>query len=180
MFYIAKKSTHMAKDFKEVSVLDLGDNVFKRIGDDWMLVTAGRPDNFNTMTASWGTLGILWHLPVAICYVRPHRHTFQFMEDSDHYTLCFLEEQHRDILQFCGSHSGRDTDKIGETGLVPLSTELGNIYFEQCRLVLECRKLYSDWLKEDQFSITQLIGRNYPKKDFHKFYIGEIVSCLTS
>jgi flavin reductase (DIM6/NTAB) family NADH-FMN oxidoreductase RutF len=168
----------MGKQFIEKPVKDLNENVFKAIGDDWMLITAGSRDDFNTMTASWGTLGILWHLPIAICFVRPQRHTFGFTEKSDHYTLSFLEEGNRDILQFCGTRSGRDTDKIGETGLVPLETMQGNIYFEQCRLVIECKKLYSDRIKEDQFIISNLIGKNYPKKDFHKFYIGEIISCL--
>ena len=89
-----------------------------------------------------------------------------------------MEKQYRDILQFCGTHSGKDVDKIAETGLVPLSTVTGNIYYEQCKLVLECRKLYADWLTEDNFMVENLVGKNYPKKDFHKFYIGEIISCL--
>ena len=170
----------MDKIFKEMPVQDLDDNVFKAIGDDWMLITAGKSDNFNTMTASWGTLGILWHLPVAICFIRPQRHTYGFAEKSDYYTLSFLEEGHRDILQFCGSRSGRDTDKIADTGLIPRETVQGNVFFEQCRLVLECRKLYSDRIKEDQFIVQNLISKNYLKKDFHKFYIGEITSCLLS
>jgi len=170
----------MIKKFSKIPVKELNENVFRQIGDDWMLITAGTPDKFNTMTASWGTLGVLWHLPVAICFVRPHRYTFEFMETSDHYTLCFLEDQHKNILQFCGTRSGKDTDKIAETGLQSLTTENGNIYYEQCKLVLECRKLYSDWLKEDKFLVDNLSGKNYPKKDFHKFYVGEIISCLKS
>ena len=168
----------MEQKFTKIPVKDLADNVFKQIGDDWMLITAGDPDNFNTMTASWGTLGILWHLPVALCFVRPHRYTFDFMEASDHYTLCFLEEHYRDILQYCGTHSGKDVDKVAETGLLPLTTESGNVYYEQCKLVLECRKLYSDWLTEDGFLLQSLAEKNYPRKDFHKFYIGEIISCI--
>ena len=168
----------MEKKFANMPVKDFIGNVFKQIGDDWMLITAGDQRNFNTMTASWGTMGILWHLPVAFCFVRPHRYTFEFMEASDFYTLCFLEDQYRDILQFCGTRSGRDVDKVAETGLVPLTTETGNIYYEQCKLVLECRKLYSDWLTEESFMVQNLTGKNYPKKDFHKFYIGEIISCL--
>jgi flavin reductase (DIM6/NTAB) family NADH-FMN oxidoreductase RutF len=168
----------MEQKFAKIPVKDLSDNVFGQIGDDWMLITAGDPDNFNTMTASWGTLGILWHLPVAICFVRPHRYTFDFMEAFDHFTLCFLEDTHRDILQYCGTHSGKDVDKVAETGLLPLTTETGNVYYEQCKLVLECRKLYSDWLKEDGFVVSDLVTKNFPKKDFHKFYIGEIISCL--
>ena len=168
----------MKKKFVEIPVQELNDNVFRLIGDDWMLITAGKPDHFNTMTASWGTTGILWHLPVAICFVRPHRYTFGFMEDSESYTLCFLEDQYKDILQFCGTRSGKDVDKIAATGLIPITSEKGSIYYQQCKLVLECRKLYSDWLKEDNFLVPGVAGKNYPKKDFHRFYIGEIISCL--
>ena len=166
------------KEFLETIPGKLNENVFNIIGEEWMLITAGTPDRFNTMTASWGTLGILWHLPVAICFIRPQRYTFEFAESSGYFTLGFLEPGNRDILQFCGSRSGRDTDKIQETGLIPRTTGLGNVYYEQCRLVFECKKLYSDRLKEDSFVLPQLIGKNYPKKDFHKFYIGEIVTCL--
>ena len=123
--------------FKEISPFDIDDNVFKLLDKDWMLITAGTKAHVNTMTASWGHLGIIWHLPVAICYIRPQRYTFQFANDHDDYTLCFFEEKHRKILQFCGSKSGRDRDKIKETGLIPLETDSGNIYFEQARLVLE-------------------------------------------
>ncbi|MFC2115264.1 flavin reductase [Bacteroidota bacterium] len=168
----------MSKEFKKISPQSLNDNVFNLIGEEWMLITAGIPANFNTMTASWGTMGILWHLPVAICFIRPQRYTFEFAESSDYYTLCFLEPGNREILQLCGTRSGRDIDKVKETGLIPLTSELGNVYFEQSSLVIECKKLYADRIKEDSFIIPGLIGKNYPKKDFHKFYIGEIVSCL--
>jgi flavin reductase (DIM6/NTAB) family NADH-FMN oxidoreductase RutF len=153
-------------------------NAIDLIGEEWMLITAGNPERFNTMTASWGTLGVLWNLPVAICFIRPQRFTFQFAESSAYFTLNFLEPGNREILDFCGSHSGRDTDKVRETGLIPLATRNGNVFFEQCRLALECRKLYSDRIKEDEFILRDLIRKHYPGKDFHKFYIGQIVSCL--
>ncbi len=168
----------MSKNFKQIVPGKISGNVFDLIGEDWMLISAGGPENFNTMTASWGTAGILWHLPVAICFIRPQRYTFGFAESSEYYTLSFLEPGNREILQYCGTRSGRDTDKVKETGLIPLTTANGNVYFEQCKLVIECKKLYADRIKEDSFIIPELIGKNYPKKDFHKFYIGEIVSCL--
>lgn len=177
--YLAGKSNYcMSKEFKKITPDQLKENAFNLIGKEWMLITAGTPDNFNTMTASWGTIGILWNLPVAICFIRPQRYTFEFAEASDYYTLSFLEPGNRDILNLCGSRSGRDTDKIHETGLIPIETDLGNIFFEQCRLMIECKKLYADRINEDSFFFSELIGKNYSKKDFHKFYIGEIVSCL--
>ncbi len=164
--------------FKTTSPEEISGNVFNMIGNEWMLITAGEPASFNTMTASWGGLGVLWNLPVAICYIRPQRYTFEFAEKADYYTLSFFTREYRKILNFCGSKSGRDYDKIKETGLEPFVTEKGNIGFAQARLILECRKLYSDDLKEGRFIDPRIIRKNYPQHDFHRFYIGEVSRVL--
>ena len=59
---------------------EMTDNVFRLIGERWMLITAGDREGFNTMTASWGGLGVLWGMHVATCYIRPQRYTYGFME----------------------------------------------------------------------------------------------------
>ncbi len=163
--------------FKIIDPEELNENFFRLINKDWMLVTAGKTGQFNTMTASWGSVGILWNKPIAICFIRPHRYTFGFADQHEFFTLSFFGSGHKEMLNFCGTHSGRDIDKINHTGLKPLETPDGNITFAQARLVLECRKLYTDFLKEDNFLIKNIIDNNYPRKDFHKFFIGEIVKC---
>lgn len=156
---------------------ELTDNTFSLIGKDWMLITAGSPDSYNTMTASWGGVGILWNKSVAWCVVRPTRHTYGFMEKSDTFTLSFFEEEYRDALMLCGTKSGRDTDKAAETGLTPVAGELeGTTTFGQARLVLECRKLYFQDIDPANFQDPALDG-NYPDKDYHRMYVGEIVNC---
>ncbi len=170
----------MEPSFKIISPRQISDNPFRLIGDDWMLITAGSMDSYNMMTASWGGLGILWNVPVATCYIRPHRHTFLFAERNEYFTLSFFEEKYRDTLNFCGTRSGRDYDKTQETGLAPFSTDRQNIGFKQARLILECKKLYADDIRQENFLSTALIGKNYPKKDFHRFYLGEIVNVLSS
>jgi flavin reductase (DIM6/NTAB) family NADH-FMN oxidoreductase RutF len=140
-----------------------------------MLITAGNKQNFNTMTAAWGSFGFLWNLPVTQIYVRPQRYTFDFIEKNDCYTLCFFDKSYKNILTFCGSHSGKNYDKINETGLVPLETNLGNIYFEQARLVIECRKIYYEDINPGHF-LDRLIQRNYPNKDYHRSYIGKVIN----
>lgn len=165
------------KKFVKIKPDEITDNPFKLIGNDWMLITAGNNENFNTMTASWGTLGILWNKPVAIAYVRPTRYTYKFTETSDYFTLTYFHEEHRSILNFCGTKSGRNVDKIAETGLKPIESDLGNIYFEQARLVIECKKIYFDDI-DNQLFLDNHIEKLYPKKDYHRFYIGEIVNVL--
>jgi flavin reductase (DIM6/NTAB) family NADH-FMN oxidoreductase RutF len=168
----------MNKQFETVNVKSLTQNTFKLIDDDWMLITAGTPDHFNTMTASWGSLGILWNKPVATCFIRPQRYTYEFANSSPYFTLSFFSPEYHKILQYCGAHSGKDVDKMKVTGLKPLVTEHGSIFFEQASLMLECHKLYEDDLKPENFIVPEIAGKVYANNDFHRFYIGEIVNCM--
>jgi flavin reductase (DIM6/NTAB) family NADH-FMN oxidoreductase RutF len=158
---------------KLIDPYHLNENVFRLIDKDWMLITAGNSGHFNTMTASWGGFGIIWNKPVAYIFVRPTRFTFQFLEEYDCFTLCFFGPGYRDILNFCGSRSGKETDKIAETGLLPQETIKGNIWFQQARLVLECRKIYYQDLQPSNF-VDVKINSNYPGKDYHRMYFGKI------
>lgn len=164
--------------FTSLSPFEINDNVFKMLDKDWMLITAGKIGEFNTMTASWGHLGIMWNLPVAICYIRPQRYTFEFANRNDAYTLCFFSENYRQVLQFCGTKSGRKYDKVKECKLEIMETTNGNIYYKQARLVLECKKIYQDDFKQENFIRPEIAKKNYPGNDFHRFYFGEIVSVL--
>jgi flavin reductase (DIM6/NTAB) family NADH-FMN oxidoreductase RutF len=169
--------TEEGTGFREIAPESIKDNVFKLIDKDWMLITAGTIDAWNTMTASWGGLGILWNKSVAFCFVRPTRHTYGFMEKHDRFTLSFFEEEWRDALNLCGTRSGRDTDKAKETGLKPVSGAQGTVHFEQARMVLECRKLYFQDISPERF-LDPSIDKNYPNKDYHRMYVGEVLRCL--
>ncbi len=165
----------MNPSFEKIAPDAITDNVFQLIGQDWMLVTAGTPDDFNTMTASWGGLGELWNRRVAFAFVRPQRYTFEFMERAPSFTLSFFAETHRDALKFCGTHSGRKVDKMAETGLIPVPTPLDSVAFAQARLVLVCRKLYAQDIAGEHFIVPEVREEVYPAADYHRLYIGEIV-----
>ena len=164
------------KYFIERAPGQLHENAIKIVGLDSMLITAGKKDHFNTMTAAWGGLGFLWKKPVAFIFIRPQRYTYEFVEKYEDFTLCFFEPKYDSILDYCGNHSGRDTDKMKVTGLEPLETERGNIVFKQARLAMECRKWYFDDLKPEHF-LDPGIKKMYPINDFHRMYFGEIVNC---
>ena len=115
---------------QELAIKDLTENFFEAIGKEWMLVTSGSKEKFNTMTASWGGIGFLWNKAVAFIFIRPERYTYEFIEKNDMLTLSFLGSGNRSIYNICGSKSGRDTDKIKESGLLPLTTPDGNVTFE--------------------------------------------------
>ncbi len=167
----------MSHVFKPVRPDTLKDNPFQLIGGDWMLVTAGTKANYNMMTASWGGLGVLWDKNIAICFVRPTRHTYGFMENNSHFTLTFFDEEFRDKLAFCGAHSGKDTDKTAKTGLTPVEGPAGTVFFEQARLVLVCKKIYFQDLIPQHF-LDPAIREFYGSSDFHRMYVGEIVEAL--
>ncbi len=162
---------------EKLDLKNIEENVFSLIGDQWMLITAGNIDSFNTMTASWGGLGVLWNKNVATIYVRPQRYTMEYLKKSPGFTLSFMHQRHKDILRYCGAHSGKDTNKVKDTGLKPLSTELGNVTFDQSKLVIECNKLYTDSIKESMFHDSSIAAKVYPQKDFHYVIIGEIIHC---
>ena len=165
--------------FERFDLKELEENVFKMIGDQWMLVTAGSREEYNTMTASWGTLGVLWNQPIATIYVRPQRYTREFLEASDGFTLSFLPGKYRKALAICGAKSGRDTNKVSEAGLTPIFSSAGRVFFEQAEIVFLCRKLYSQDIDPSLFSDETILDC-YPNKDYHRMYIGEITQALVN
>ncbi len=167
---------------KKVELEVLGkEDVFSLIGKEWMLVTAGDSSKFNTMTASWGGMGWLWNKPVAFIFIRPERYTYQFIENTDHLTLSFYTEEYRKALQICGSKSGRDTDKVKEAGLTPVTTENGQPTFAEARMTLECKKLFRSEMSEAQFIDKDLLKwyGDQPGGSFHTIYAVEIENIYT-
>ena len=89
----------------------------------------------------------------------------------------FFEEKYREALSFCGSKSGRDVDKVSATGLTPIASESGSIYFEEARLVMECRKIYYQDIVPANFLDSENIEKCYNGQDYHRVYVGEILGC---
>lgn len=163
--------------FKEMSVKDMTMNPFLKIGKEWMLITAGDEEKYNTMTASWGGMGVLWRKDVVFTFIRPSRYTFEFTEDKDYFSLCFFEESYRDALTLLGTKSGRDGDKIAEAGLTPSFID-GVPCFEEASMVLVCKKLYAQPMGKE-FVCDDIVKPNYAEDEpYHTMYVGEIVKAL--
>ena len=142
----------------------------------WALLTAGDKDKFNTMTVSWGGLGTIWGKPVATVYVRKSRYTHDFMEDNDYFTVSFFPEECRKVLNVIGSKSGRDMDKMHDSGLTAKETE-HSMTFEEAEVTLVCRKLFKQRLEPANILDTQ--ARAFYDGDAeHDMYIGEVVGIL--
>jgi flavin reductase (DIM6/NTAB) family NADH-FMN oxidoreductase RutF len=153
-------------------------NVFYEIGKRWMLITAEKDGKVNTMTASWGGLGVLWEMPVAYVFVRPQRYTQEFLTASDRFTASFYSEKYRPALNLCGIKSGRDIDKIAEAGFQTVRDERGFVYFEQAEDILCLKKLYAQQLDKKCAVNAELFDKNYPSDDFHYMYIAEVEDYL--
>ncbi len=163
--------------FREIPPSELSDNPFTLIGEDWMAVTAAAKGRVNTMTASWGGVGILWGLPVATVYIRPQRYTREFIDQSVSFSLSVFDAAHRATLSYFGSVSGRDADKIKESGLT-VAYDGETPYFSEARLVLFCRKLYRQEMKPESFVDTALVRQWYPERDYHIMYVGAVEKIL--
>lgn len=168
----------MESKYREIKVESIKDNAFKLINKDWMLITAGNINRYNMMTASWGGLGVLWEKEVCFCFVRPTRYTYNFMEKESYFTICFFDGEYRDVLNFCGTKSGRDTDKMSYGRLTPHSGSMGNVYFTEARMIMECRKIYFQDINPGNF-VEPGIEEYYPLKDYHRLYIGEIIKVFS-
>ena len=160
--------------FLKIDPKALNFNVFSAIGDQWMLITAGTKERCNTMTASWGGLGVLWGAPMAIAYIRPQRYTKEFVDENEYFTLSFFPEEYRRQLSLCGTKSGRDVDKVKECGFTVAEGAGGAPYFEQAELVFVCRKRFVQPMDPARLP-EDVKERWYPQKDYHTLYIGEIV-----
>ncbi|MCL2487580.1 MAG: flavin reductase [Oscillospiraceae bacterium] len=162
--------------FVEIDPLMLEENVFRSIGRDWMLLTAGKEGKYNTMTASWGGMGVLWNTDVVFAVVRPSRYTYEFFERERHFSLSFFGNSFKRALQFCGTQSGRDCDKVSEAGLLPLF-DAPAPYFNEARIAICCKKLYTQDIDPEKF-LDPTIASHYPNGDYHRMYIGEIKKIL--
>lgn len=163
--------------FKEIAIEELQFNPFTKIGKEWMLVTAGDETSHNTMTASWGGVGVMWGKNVVNVYIRPQRYTKEFVDAGEMFTLSFYDESYRKSLSICGSKSGRDCEKEKEAGLTPYYVE-GTTAFEEANMIFVCKKQYHQDMAPEHFDVTENDEKWYPQKDYHVMYMAEIVKVL--
>lgn len=158
----------------KIDIAEQSFNPFDLIGKQWMLVSAGTEEKWNTMTASWGGVGVIWGKPSATCYIRHSRYTKEFVDNSAYFTLTFLQDGYRDALALLGKKSGREMDKMKDSGLTPVFVE-GQPMFEEASLVLVCRKRYHSELVPEEIE-REALDKWYADHDYHVMYIGEIVA----
>lgn len=165
-----------AKEWQQIAPKEIGGNFIKMVGDEWFELAAGKEGDMNLMTIAWGSIGELWSKPVITVYVSTDRYTYGFMERNDYFTLTHYPSSMREILQYLGTVSGRDEDKVKGAGLTVEFTELGNPIFAEADLAIECKKLYSEQFKADLLPIEQRQWYEERGMGIHVAYVGEIVN----
>ena len=153
-------------------------NPFTKIGKEWALISAGDKNKCNTMTVSWGGVGVLWGKNVVYIFIRDSRYTKEFIDNGEFFSMSFFNEEYRDTLSYCGKESGRNVDdKFKGAGLTPAFRH--NIpYPDEANLVLLCRKMAAVPITEDTFVDPQIMPKWYSDNDMHVMYVGEIIEAV--
>ena len=163
--------------FEKININEYEFSPVKGIGENWGILTGVSDDGFNSMTVSWGSIGVLWSKPCAFVFVRPGRHTYKFMEKGEYFSLSLMPEGMHEKMAVFGSKSGRDTDKYEISGF-SVCDENGVKYPEEAETVFICKKIAASDVTPEWFIDNTIDGKNYPNKDYHRMYIGEIVTVL--
>ena len=155
-------------------------NDYNEILPKGVFLTTKDNEEINTMTMGWGTTGFIWNQNILMVPVRKSRHTHQLIENSEYFTVSVpLNDQLKKELQFCGTKSGRDYNKIEK-----LDLELTEV--EECKVPIIrgndlhfiCKiKYQQDMLKENLNE--EILEKKYPDKDMHTFYYGEVAVSYT-
>lgn len=171
---------------KMIGAFDYAGEICKEMSKG-ILLTTKADGQVNTMTIGWGKIGIEWGKPIFIAYVRESRYTKDMLERNGEFTVNTpMGAINPKILGYCGTKSGRDTDKIADMGLTleePVNISVPGI--RELPLTLECKVIYKQ--KQDLNAIPEeLLKRYYPEadapifagetRDFHYAYYGEIVA----
>lgn len=163
--------------YKIISAEQFRKNPFQLIGKDWMLITAGNEEKVNTMTASWGGLGVMYGKNVAYIVIRPQRYTKEFVDRENTFSLSFFDKDYRKTLNYLGTVSGRTENKISKSGLTLVSYE-DTPYFDEANHVLICKKLFRQPLSLEGLLEERLVNTWYRNGDPHTLYIAEITKIL--
>ena len=159
---------------RKIDAFSYANEILQAVGKG-VLMTTKADGQVDTMTIGWGAMGIQWGKPIFIAYVRESRYTKSLVDKNPEFTINVpYGEYDKSILGFCGTKSGRDTDKIKELGLHLEEGETVSVpAIRELPLTLECKVIY----KQEQIKeaiAPDALARYYPEGDFHTAYYGQI------
>ncbi len=164
--------------FVETSAEEFDENIFTLVNKDYSVITAGAVPEHNSMIASWGGYGIMFNKPVSWCFLRANRYTLEKMREGQSYTICYFSEEYKSDIMIFGTKSGRDSDKMNEVTLTPVSTPDGMPAYKEAKVIVECKLTSVTTVSKSDFYTQE--GRDFVQegfddaKDWHKLVFGEI------
>ncbi|MCD6082871.1 flavin reductase family protein [Candidatus Aerophobetes bacterium] len=145
-----------------------------------LLTSADKRGKMNVMTIGWGTVGIIWGMPMFLVLVRPSRFTYGLIEETGEFTVNVPPRRLSEITFFCGSVSGRDHDKFKEKGLTPIAGEnVISPIIEECVVHYECKVLHKNDIIPARVP-EEAISKFYPQGDYHRIFFGRIISVFAN
>ncbi len=141
------------------------------------LLLAGDEKDSNSLCVSNVMFGQMWDKDVVMIALKPLRFTKEFVDLNETFSLNFFDDKYQKEIDYIGSVSGRDVNKMKKSNL-KVSVYRGTPFYEQSNTVIFCKKLYTQEFKESSFIDTSLIAKNYLFKDFHSIYIAEIIRTI--
>jgi flavin reductase (DIM6/NTAB) family NADH-FMN oxidoreductase RutF len=164
--------------FKQISPEEISDNIFTLVGKDFTVITAGKEDHYNSMTASGGGLGLLFKKPTTWCILRANRYTLEMIQKEQTYTMSYFPNEYKEQILFLGSKSGRDSEKMKEVELTSVQTPSGDMSFKEARLIIECKLTALTTANPNDFCTQEAkdyLNEAYKEaSDYRKYVFGEI------
>ncbi|HYB19618.1 MAG TPA: flavin reductase family protein [Thermodesulfobacteriota bacterium] len=159
---------------KDFNYREMAAPVMKQVEEGAFLVVKGK-DRVNIMTIGWAMLGIVWRKSIMMVAVRTSRFTHGIIEDADSFTVSAPTGDMKKEINFCGSKSGRDLDKLKECRLSTAKAKKVNTpVLKIPGYHFECRIVYKTPM--DPKFLAPDLGNIYPAKDYHTLYFGEIMA----
>ena len=158
--------------------LEISDNMFTLVMDNFYVITAGNEAHYNSMIGSGGGFGLLFRKPASWCVIRTDRYTLELIQKEQTYTIAYFSDRYKEQLLFLGSQSGRDSRKMEEVELTGIQTPSGNMSFKEARLIFECKLTQITTPDLDDFCTQEArdyIADAYQKaSDYRKYVFGEV------
>jgi flavin reductase (DIM6/NTAB) family NADH-FMN oxidoreductase RutF len=152
--------------------------IMAEVGKEMGIFTAGTGARHNGCTVMYGAVGMIWSKPVYFAFIKPERYTWNFVKDSEYFTVSYFPDELKDIHKVYGFKSGRDIDKAKEAGITPEFLEHG-IGYKEAREIYVCKIIYVDQMKRELEPDDVVAKYNDPKDmiygESHYMIIGEIV-----
>ena len=170
--------------FRAISPEEISDNVFTLVGKIYPVITVRTPENCNAMVASGGGMGVQFGKPTTWCIFPKNRYTLDLIKLEQAYTLSYFPDEYREQYMFLGTKSGRDSNKMKDVELSTIVTPLGNMAFEEARLIIECKLLQISTILADDFYTDEArayLAEAYTDPgEIRQYVFGEIIRAWES